>query len=184
MRLKTYKMAMSILPKFLILKWNILRTIWRLEVGDGSFSCIFHALSFELNLLFDRRCPLSLVSIKLIMTKTTTNFESKQSDWAIPLFSIQGCGTFLNSFLGMRKQEFQGRWHQKSPLGNQFSWYDPSGKLTPTSFNRHNPSGNLSWPPRKGNFSLCLPWKTLLAHPQGVCLPHPCMDKRWNSPLA
>ena len=28
------------------------------EVGDGSFSCIFHALSFELNFFFDWRFPL------------------------------------------------------------------------------------------------------------------------------
>ena len=34
-------MAMSILPKFLTLKWNISRTIWRIEVGDGSFFSIF-----------------------------------------------------------------------------------------------------------------------------------------------
>ena len=46
---KIYKMAMSILLKFLTLKWNISRTIWRIEVGYGSFFCIFHALSFELN---------------------------------------------------------------------------------------------------------------------------------------
>ena len=44
MRLKTYKMAMSILPKFLTLKRSISRTIWRIEIGDGSFFCIFHAL--------------------------------------------------------------------------------------------------------------------------------------------
>ena len=31
------------------LKWNISRTIWRIEVCDGSFFCIFHALSCELN---------------------------------------------------------------------------------------------------------------------------------------
>ena len=49
MKLKTYKMAMSILPKFLTLKWNISRTIWLIEVGDGSFLAFFHALSFELN---------------------------------------------------------------------------------------------------------------------------------------
>ena len=55
---KSYKMATSILLKFLTLKWNISRTIWRLEVGDGSFSCIFHALSFKLNVFFDRRFPL------------------------------------------------------------------------------------------------------------------------------
>ena len=48
MRLKTYKMAMSILPNFVTLKWNISRTIWRIDVGDGSFFCICHALAFEL----------------------------------------------------------------------------------------------------------------------------------------
>ena len=47
-RLKIYKMATSILLKFLTLKCNISRTIWRIEVGDGSFLFIFHALSFEL----------------------------------------------------------------------------------------------------------------------------------------
>ena len=51
-------MATSILLKFLTLKWNISRTIGRIEVGDGSFFCIFHALSFELNFFFDRRFPL------------------------------------------------------------------------------------------------------------------------------
>ena len=59
-RLKIYKMATSILPKSLTLKWNISRTIWRIEVGDGSLFCIFHALLFELNFFFDRRFPLKL----------------------------------------------------------------------------------------------------------------------------
>ena len=49
---------MSILPKFLTLKWNISRTIWRIEVSDGSSFCIFHALSFGLNFFFDQRFPL------------------------------------------------------------------------------------------------------------------------------
>ena len=53
-------MATSILLKFLTLKWNISRTIWRIEVGDGSLFCIFHALSFELNYFFDRRFRLTL----------------------------------------------------------------------------------------------------------------------------
>ena len=48
-RLKIYKMATSILLKFLTLKWDISRTIWRIKVNDGSFFGIFHALSFELN---------------------------------------------------------------------------------------------------------------------------------------
>ena len=55
-----YKMAMSILLKFLTLKWNILRTIGRIEVGDGS--CFFFAFFrlFHLSLsFFDRRFPLN-----------------------------------------------------------------------------------------------------------------------------
>ena len=59
-RLNIYKMATSILLKFLTLEWNISRTIWRIEVGDGWLFCIFHALSFELNFFFDRRFPLRL----------------------------------------------------------------------------------------------------------------------------
>ena len=51
-------MAMSILPKFLTLKWNFSRTIWRIEVGDGSFCCIFDALSF------DRRFPLNSIDLQ------------------------------------------------------------------------------------------------------------------------
>ena len=58
MRLETYKMATSILLKFQTLKCDISRTIWRIEVSDGSLFCIFHALSFERNLFFDRTCPL------------------------------------------------------------------------------------------------------------------------------
>ena len=59
MRLKTYKMAMSILPRFLTLKWDISRTMWPIEVGDGLFLCIFHALLFKRNFFFDRRFPLN-----------------------------------------------------------------------------------------------------------------------------
>ena len=47
-----YKMAMSILPKFLTLKWNISRTIWSTEVGDGSFFAFFTL--FHLSLTFFR----------------------------------------------------------------------------------------------------------------------------------
>ena len=35
---------------------------WRVEVGDGSFFCIFHALSFELNIFFDQRFSLTPIS--------------------------------------------------------------------------------------------------------------------------
>ena len=63
---KNLQMATSILLKFLTLKWNISRTIGRIEVGDGSFYCTFHALSFEPNFfVFDRRFPLSFVILPL-----------------------------------------------------------------------------------------------------------------------
>ena len=50
MRLKTYKMATSILLKFLTLELDISRTIRRTDVSDGSFFGIFHALVVEPNL--------------------------------------------------------------------------------------------------------------------------------------
>ena len=37
-----------------------LENYWRIEVGDGSFFCIFHALSCELNFIFDRRFALNI----------------------------------------------------------------------------------------------------------------------------
>ena len=48
MRLKSYKMAMSISPKFLTSKWNISRTIWRIEVNDGSFFAFLTLLHLSL----------------------------------------------------------------------------------------------------------------------------------------
>ena len=41
------------------LKCDVSRTLWRIEVSDGSLSCIFDALSFEHNLFFDRTCSLT-----------------------------------------------------------------------------------------------------------------------------
>ena len=52
-------MATSILLKFLILKSDISRTIWRIELGYGSFFCICYALSFEVNFFSDLRFNLS-----------------------------------------------------------------------------------------------------------------------------
>ena len=49
MKLKIYKMAPSILLKFLTLKWDISRTIWRIKDSDGSFFAYCHTRSFELN---------------------------------------------------------------------------------------------------------------------------------------
>ena len=58
-RLKIYKMATSILLKLLTLKWNISRTIWRIEVSDDTyFFGIFNAFSFELKFFFDQSFPL------------------------------------------------------------------------------------------------------------------------------
>ena len=37
--------------------YNISRNIWRIEVGDGSFFCIFRALAFELNFFFRPEVP-------------------------------------------------------------------------------------------------------------------------------
>ena len=59
-------MATSIFLKFLTLKCDISKTIWRIEVSDGSLFCIFHALSFKLNLFFDRTCPLKLQKVIFI----------------------------------------------------------------------------------------------------------------------
>ena len=65
-------MATSILLKFLTLKWNIARTIRRIEVGDGSFFSIFHALSFTLN-FFQPEVPFktdSSVDLCKVLLKT------------------------------------------------------------------------------------------------------------------
>ena len=77
MRLETYKMATSILLKFQTLKCDISRTIWRIEVSDGSLFCIFHALSFECNLFFDRTCPLSKKCLKF---KSRSNKKKRKKN--------------------------------------------------------------------------------------------------------
>ena len=58
---KNLQIATSILLKFLTLTSNVSRTILRIEVSDGSFFCIFHALPFKLNVFFYRRFPLSTI---------------------------------------------------------------------------------------------------------------------------
>ena len=83
-------MATSISLKFVTLKWNISRTIWRIEVGDGSFFfCIFHALSFELNFFFDQRFPLILQShyhIFIELKNIDRNLVELTWIWEIILF--------------------------------------------------------------------------------------------------
>ena len=68
-------MATSIRLKFLTLKWNISRTICRIEVSDGSLFCIFHALSFQLNFIFDRRFPLKYLAKEKVKGKTNYKFD-------------------------------------------------------------------------------------------------------------
>ena len=50
MRLKTYKMETFILLKLLTLEWDISRTVWRIEITDGSFFACF--MLFHLSLTF------------------------------------------------------------------------------------------------------------------------------------
>ena len=79
---KIYKMATSILFKFLTLKWDIWRTIWRIEVSDGSFFYIFHALSFELNFFrtefpfndLQKECWLLVIQLLLPPTADVSDF--------------------------------------------------------------------------------------------------------------
>ena len=102
MRLETYKMATSILLKFQTLKCDISRTIWRIEVSDGSLFCIFHALSFERNLFFDPTCPLKLIFNSYILIKVS-NWELK-TRWSktgkfLPLRIGQKWCKFPNIFL-------------------------------------------------------------------------------------
>ena len=52
------------------------RTIWRIEVSDGSLYCIFHALSFERNLFFDRTCPLMTIAPR-VNNKDTKMFTEQ-----------------------------------------------------------------------------------------------------------
>ena len=120
MRLKTYKMAMSIMPKFLTLKWNISRTIWRIEVGDGSFFCIFHALSFELKFFFDRRFPLNQSYAYI----TESNISSLHGNgfWKVYMHNCSammvGFRTFLhmNFFIGPGARVLQPFLHRGGDL--------------------------------------------------------------------
>ena len=60
-------MATSILLKFLTLGWDISRTIGRIDVSGGSFFCIVHALSFELNLFLNWSFPLTQIFLNIIV---------------------------------------------------------------------------------------------------------------------
>ena len=107
MRLKTYKMAISILPKFLTLKWNISRTVWRIEVGNGSFFYIFHVLSFELNFCLDRRWPLKLYQT-IHITESFTKFSLRLKGSLYDLVYIY-CSYSLQVYHVSRKGYTKGR---------------------------------------------------------------------------
>ena len=81
-------MAMSILPKFLTLKWNISRTIWHIEVGDGSFFCIFHALSvglfFRLEVPFNTYQPFIHMNNNYVHINNLTKNVAPRTGKGIP----------------------------------------------------------------------------------------------------
>ena len=70
-------MATSILFKFLTLKWDMSRTTWHIEVGDGSLFCIFHALSFKLNLF---RLAFPFKDILFTKPQTSNSTQSELSN--------------------------------------------------------------------------------------------------------
>ena len=55
-------MAISILLKFLTLKWDISRTIWRIEVSDGSLFLHFSRYFISAKPFFDQSLPLTLTA--------------------------------------------------------------------------------------------------------------------------
>ena len=63
-------MAMSILPKFLTLKWNISRTIWRIEVGDDSFFAFFALFHLSLTFSFRPEVPFNPKYKKHLKTRS------------------------------------------------------------------------------------------------------------------
>ena len=92
-------MATSILLKFQTLKCDISRTIWRIEVSDGSLFCIFHALSFERNLFFDRTCPLMGWVQNFIYL-----IKSMYEDLQLSVKLSDGVTPFFDSLLGVRQE--------------------------------------------------------------------------------
>ena len=126
-------MTTCILLKFLILRWHILRTIWRIEVSDGLFFLKFLTL-FHLSLFYDRSFPLR-------MFENPSFWQQKLSAW----FAYDQRNIFSEKYLGNRpfkKSHFIRVWpwnlhfygsfknckinfFQNSPLGST-----PSSLLT------------------------------------------------------
>ena len=104
-------MATSMLLEFLTLKWDISRTIWRIEVSDGSFFCIFHALLFELNFFFNWNFPLTLHELQL--TSLEKNY-SLVTNWDYYLLDVILGGQLK---LGYLIYDFwRGSGNQETPL--------------------------------------------------------------------
>ena len=60
-------------------KMGYLENHLRIEVSDGSLFCIFHALSFERNLFFDRTCPLSNHAIPSVVNLIWCTFRAREN---------------------------------------------------------------------------------------------------------
>ena len=94
-------MAMSILPKFLTLKWNISRTIRRIEVGHGSFFfCIFHTLSFEL-IFFRPEVPFKNIGQQKVGSEDPSHFTNLRC--VRPIFEYGIVSTIPVSETGITK---------------------------------------------------------------------------------
>ena len=74
-------MATSILFKFHTLECDISRTIWGIEVNDGSFFGIYDTFSFELKLFFRPEFPINNCKSKMSYDKdllTNVNTDLKR----------------------------------------------------------------------------------------------------------
>ena len=89
-------MATSILLKFLTLECDIPRTIWQWI----HFFFIFHVLSFQLNLFFDRTCPLStIIPIKCNQFRIFDVAITEQSSSTEIYRNLAPNSAYLQSFL-------------------------------------------------------------------------------------
>ena len=82
-------MVTSILLKFLTFKWNISRTIRRIEGGDGSFFFLFFTL-FHLSLtFFDWRFPLNKKPWKVLLKVCIKGYlQAMMNPWEQSIFII------------------------------------------------------------------------------------------------
>ena len=93
-------MVKSILLKFLTLGWDISRTIWRIEVSDGSLFYILHSLSLELNLLLDQSFPSGIPS----HTKESPSSPTLTVQW-LPVHTGDNSDSLLCRYDSLRRQQ-------------------------------------------------------------------------------